>query len=145
MTPSHAVKKGMRYRYYVSQPLICQTREAAPEGLRIAAAEIERIVLSRIGELIADPGRLAEALGAYVETAGDQQQILMRAGEVAASWPELPVTQSRPAVAMLCRCITIQSERIDIEISGRGLYAFCRFQHGYVELARASASSTMGP
>src|ERR1700738_4672974 len=76
MTPSHAVKKGMRYRYYVSQPLICQTREAAPEGLRIAAAEIERIVLSRIGELIADPGRLADALGAYVETAGDQQQIL---------------------------------------------------------------------
>jgi DNA invertase Pin-like site-specific DNA recombinase len=126
MTPSHAVKKGMRYRYYVSQPLICQTREAAPEGLRIAAAEIERIVLSRIGELIADPGRLADALGAYVETAGGQQQILMRAGEVAASWPELPVTQSRPAVAMLCRCITIQSERIDIEISGRGLYAFLR-------------------
>src|SRR6202011_1774585 len=80
----------------------------------------------RIGELIADPGRLADALGAYVETAGDQQQILMRAGEVAASWPELPVTQSRPAVAMLCRCITIQSERIDIEISGRGLYAFLR-------------------
>src|ERR1700726_2698593 len=109
MTPSHAVKKGMRYLYYVSQPLICQTREAAPEGLRIAAAEIERIVLSRIGELIAGPGRLADALGAYVETAGDQQQILMRAGEVAASWPELSVTQSPPAVAMLCRCITIQS------------------------------------
>src|ERR1700687_4652132 len=46
MTPSHAVKKGMRYRYYVSQPLIRKTREAAPQGLRIAAAEIERIVLS---------------------------------------------------------------------------------------------------
>src|ERR1700730_16555941 len=75
MTPSHAVKKGMRYRYYVSQPLICQTREAAPERLRIAAAEIERIVLSRIGELIADPGRLADALGPYVETAGEQEQI----------------------------------------------------------------------
>src|SRR5262249_13931360 len=63
MTPSHAVKKGMRYRYYVSQPLIGKTREASPEGLRIAAAELERIVLSGIGELIADPGRLAEALG----------------------------------------------------------------------------------
>jgi hypothetical protein len=50
MTPSHAVKKGMRYRYYVSQPLISKTRETAPEGLRLAAAEIERIVLSGIGE-----------------------------------------------------------------------------------------------
>src|SRR3954452_2680528 len=83
MTPSHAVKKGMRYRYYVSHPLISDTREAAPEGLRIAAAEIERIVLSRIGELIGDPGRLADALGAYVETAGEQEQILIRACEVA--------------------------------------------------------------
>src|SRR5437870_3471069 len=80
MTPSHAVKKGIRYRYYVSQPLISKTREAAPQGLRIAAAEIERIVLSGISELIANPGRLAEALGPYVETAGEQQQILKRAG-----------------------------------------------------------------
>src|SRR5205814_3196263 len=44
MTPSHAVKNGMRYRYCASQPLIGKTREAAPEGLRIAAAEIERNV-----------------------------------------------------------------------------------------------------
>jgi hypothetical protein len=46
VTPSHAVKKGMRYRYYVSQPLISNTREAAPQGLRIAASEVEGIVLS---------------------------------------------------------------------------------------------------
>src|SRR5882757_2557557 len=90
MTPSHAVKNGMRYRYYVSQPLISKTRQAAPQGLRIAAAEIERIVLSGIGELISDPGRLAEALGPSIETAGEQQQILIRAREVAASWPDLP-------------------------------------------------------
>jgi len=126
MTPSHAVKNGMRYRYYVSQPLISKTREAAPEGLRIAAAEIERIVLSGIGELIANPGRLAEALGPYVETAGEQQQILMRAGEAAAAWSELPAAQLRPTIAMLSRRITVCNERVDIEISARGLYAFLR-------------------
>src|SRR4051794_15733194 len=79
MTPSHAVKNGMRYRYYVSQPLICKSREASPEGLRIAAAEIEALVLSRIGELIADPGRLADTLGPCIETAGEQQWMLKRA------------------------------------------------------------------
>ena len=124
MTPSHAVKKGMRYRYYVSHPLINKTREAAPEGLRIAAAEIERIVRSGIGDLLSNPGRLAEALGPYVETAGEQQQILIRAREVAASWPDLPAPQFRSAVAMLCRRITVRRERVDIEISGRGLRAF---------------------
>jgi site-specific DNA recombinase len=138
MTPSHAVKKGMRYRYYVSQPLICQTREAAPEGLRIAAAEIERIVLSRIGELIADPGRLADALGACVETAADQQQILIRASEVAASWSELPAAQLRRAVTALCPRVALRSERVDIEISGRALCAFLR---GEPAETRAAAES----
>src|SRR5439155_16774420 len=85
MTPSHAVKKGMRYRYYVSQPLISKTREATLEGLRVAAAEIERIVLAGIGDLLSNPGRLGEALGPFIETAGEQQQILIRAREVAAS------------------------------------------------------------
>jgi len=138
MTPSHAVKKGMRYRYYVSQPLINKAREAAPQGLRIAAAEIERIVLSAIGELISDPGRVTEALGPYVETAGEQQQILVRAGEIAAAWSELPAAQLRPAVTMLSRRVAVRSERVDIEISGRGLCAFLR---GEPAETRAAAES----
>jgi hypothetical protein len=32
MTPSHAVKKGMRYRYYVSQPLINKPAKPHPRG-----------------------------------------------------------------------------------------------------------------
>jgi len=52
MSPTHAVKKGMRYRYYVSLPLIRNSRQAAPEALRIAAGEIERVVLSSIRRAI---------------------------------------------------------------------------------------------
>jgi site-specific DNA recombinase len=95
MTPSHAVKKGMRYRYYVSQSLIGKSREAAPEGLRIAAAEIERLVLSGIGELIADPGGLADTLGACIETAGEQQRMLQRAAGIAMTWADLQVAKRR--------------------------------------------------
>src|SRR5258708_21134107 len=50
----------------------------------------------------------------------------MRAREVAAVWSELPTAQLRPAIAMLCRHINLHSERIDIEISRRGLHAFLR-------------------
>src|SRR5205085_769556 len=90
MTPSHAVKKGMRYRYYVSQSLIGKSRKASPEGLRIAAAEIEGLVLSGIGELIADRGRLADTLSACIETAGEQQRMLQRAAGIAMTWADLP-------------------------------------------------------
>ena len=137
MTPSHAVKQGMRYRYYVSHALISKTRHAAPQGLRIAAAEVERIVLSGIGELISDPGRLAEALGPYIETAGEQEQLLRRAREVAAVWPELSVPQLRSTITMLCQRITVHRERADIEISASGLYAFLKGETVPTEAAGA--------
>lgn len=41
MTPTHAIKNGRRYRYYVSRPLIVGS-SAAAAGIRISAAEIEQ-------------------------------------------------------------------------------------------------------
>jgi len=47
MTPSHAVRKGTRYRYYVSGSLITKDRTENTAALRIPAAEIEDLVRSR--------------------------------------------------------------------------------------------------
>ena len=44
MTPSHAVKKGTRYRYDVSRPLIIKDQTKSSAGLRIPAEEIEPLV-----------------------------------------------------------------------------------------------------
>src|ERR1700726_3111759 len=66
MTPSHAVKKGMRYRYYVSHPLITKAREAAPRGLRIAAAEIEQVVTSEIHRLLRHPSRISALMASHL-------------------------------------------------------------------------------
>jgi hypothetical protein len=48
MTPSHAVKRGTRHRYYVSRPLITKDRTERSAGLRIPAGEIEQLVASRV-------------------------------------------------------------------------------------------------
>src|SRR3981189_1916268 len=48
MTPSHAVKKGTRYRYYVSGSLITKDRTENAAALRIPAAEIEQLVSDRV-------------------------------------------------------------------------------------------------
>jgi len=134
MTPSHAVKNGMRYRYYISQPLIGKTRGTAPEGLRIAAAEIEGLMLSGMGELIADPGRLAETLSPCIDTAGEQHRMLQSAAEIA-TWADRTASQLRSIVATLVRRITVASERVEIEISGRGLCRFLSGEPGAAELA----------
>jgi site-specific DNA recombinase len=40
MTPSHAVKGGTRYRYYVSRPLITKDQTERFAGLRIPAGAV---------------------------------------------------------------------------------------------------------
>ena len=116
MTPTHAVKKGARYRYYVSRRLITGNRGAAPEGLRIPAGEIEQLVTTRIGELLSDPARLSEALACCIESAGQQQHLQQRAAELAATWSTLPASRLRPTLATVIARIVARPERVDIEL-----------------------------
>jgi len=48
MTPTHAVKKGKRYRYYVSTPLITGSRSENPKGRRIPAGDIDGLVVDQL-------------------------------------------------------------------------------------------------
>ena len=46
MTPTHAIKKGVRYRYYVSRRLITDVRSAdAGAGQRLPAIELEHLIV----------------------------------------------------------------------------------------------------
>ncbi|MEO8894734.1 MAG: hypothetical protein ABI450_02525 [Rhizomicrobium sp.] len=44
MTPSHTVKKGVRYRYYVSSAILHKQPDSAGSVCRVPAAEIEELV-----------------------------------------------------------------------------------------------------
>lgn len=56
LTPSHAVKAGRRYRYYISKRLIDSTiaENRDRNGWRLPAREIERIVSDAVQGLLAD-------------------------------------------------------------------------------------------
>ena len=51
MTPTYAIKKGVRYRYYVSCVLNQGRKEEAGSFPRVAAEAVERIVLDAVGGL----------------------------------------------------------------------------------------------
>ena len=79
LTPSHAVKRGTRYRYYISQSLIANGKDAARPasridrtGWRIPALALEGLVKSRIVQFLQSPHQLMDALGDAdaVETKG---------------------------------------------------------------------------
>jgi site-specific DNA recombinase len=48
MSPSHANKKGVRYRYYVSQALLQNRKTEAGAVARVAATEIEDLVVAAV-------------------------------------------------------------------------------------------------
>jgi site-specific DNA recombinase len=51
LTPTHATKRGRRYRYYVSASLLASDRRRAHGGMRVPAGDIEGLVLDRLRAL----------------------------------------------------------------------------------------------
>src|SRR5438270_1534254 len=64
MTPTHAGKKGTRYRYYVSGSLITKDRTENSAALRIPAAAIEEMVSDRVHRWLLDPGSMYKSTAA---------------------------------------------------------------------------------
>lgn len=62
-TPSHAMKGGQRYRYYVDRALVAGDRPAKANIRRIPAQEIETVVRNGLMDLLIAPDRLIETLG----------------------------------------------------------------------------------
>jgi DNA invertase Pin-like site-specific DNA recombinase len=62
LTPSHAVKGGRRYRYYISRALVTGVTSQAPHGWRLPALEIERIIASEVEKMLADRSAIVAAL-----------------------------------------------------------------------------------
>src|SRR5215831_5676067 len=57
MRPSHAVKQGTRYCYYVSRPLITKASDGSA-GLRLPAEAIEQLVTGSVRQWLLDLGSI---------------------------------------------------------------------------------------
>src|SRR5258705_8743374 len=116
MTPSHAVKKGTRYRYYVSRPLITKDRTEDSAGLRVPAAEIEQFVSSRVRQWLLDRGGIYKATSARFPDPSTQWRLAARAEEIGKRWPEFPVTRTRAVLAALIERIEGSVNQIEIRL-----------------------------
>jgi hypothetical protein len=114
MTPSHAVNKGTRYRYYVSRPLITKDRTERSAGLRIPAGEIEQLVTSRVRQWLLDPSSIYKAI--RHSNPSTQSRLIERAAEIGKTWPELPGTRQRAFLTDLIERIDVGANQIDIRL-----------------------------
>src|SRR5437660_7197413 len=63
LSPSHAVKSGKRYRYYVSRKLIMEAASDHGRGWRLPAHDIEQAVIDAVAGALKDRAFLIEQIG----------------------------------------------------------------------------------
>lgn len=117
LTPSHAVKTGKRYRYYVSNTLITGPRSAAPRGRRVPASDIEMLIRNSIKGFLASNPQILDALSGTEFRKVDKQQVLSGAADLARDWDEQPAVLRRAIVRRIVHRVVIHLEHVDIEIN----------------------------
>ena len=113
LSPSHAVSRGRRYRYYVSRHLIVEGRKPN-RGWRFPAADLENLVQSRIRSWLSDPAAVIEAVEGDLEDA--QVALITSAGKLSRRWPDLPAQETKAHLNALISRIVIRTASVVIEI-----------------------------
>jgi site-specific DNA recombinase len=85
LIPSHAIKKGRRYRYYVSAALITEAGTDRAQGRRIVAPEIEEAVVRILIEGLTSPVKLVERFGTGGMASDQIRKMLGRRARLAAA------------------------------------------------------------
>ncbi len=114
MSPTHAVKKGKRYRYYVSAPLITGSRSEHLDGRRIPAGDIEGLVLDRLRALFASEKEVGDAITPLSLDALKQRALLNRSAKLAERWTTLASLELRELVKSLVQQVKIGDAEISV-------------------------------
>ena len=114
LSPTHAVKKGKRYRYYVSTALITGNRSEHPKGRRIPAGEIEGLVLDRLRALFASGAEVSDAVAPLGLDASTQRVMLDRSAKLAERWTKLASLELRELVQSLVERIEVGDDQVSV-------------------------------
>ncbi len=115
LSPSHAVKNGVRYRYYVSQALLQHRDGDAGSIVRIPAREIENLVTARIAAFLKDAGQVIDELAGSLSPR-DQERLIAAAGIQAERWPRMAASEQRGLILHVVAGVTVSEREILIEL-----------------------------
>jgi site-specific DNA recombinase len=116
LTPTHAVKKGTRYRYYVSTSLITGTVKGGSNGRRIPAANLENLVITKLRTFLADEGAILDAIQDKHLDAVEQTRLIGRGREIAEELETLAPDKTRAMLMTLLSRVDIRPDRVEINI-----------------------------
>jgi hypothetical protein len=144
LTPTHAVKKGTRYRYYVSKSLITGTAKDHSQGRRIPACNLEGLVIARLRAFLADEGAVLSAIGDAEENGAEQKRLIARGRQISEEFPTLAPDAARSILMTLVNRVDIKAEHIEIRVYRQRLHDLLQAQSIEQSLASPAPASHPG-
>jgi site-specific DNA recombinase len=120
LCPTHANKKGRRYRYYISKRLMHPTSSTA-DGWRLPARELEVSVLQTVRDFLKDELRILEALKLNDMLPNRLRCVASRAAACADELRDGAPERQRQLLAALIHRLTLRADSMCIEIKRSGL------------------------
>jgi len=141
LTPTHAVKKGTRYRYYVSKSLITGSAKDHSQGRRIPAGNLENLVIGRLRAFLADEGAVLGAIIDAEQNGAEQKRLIARGREISEQLPTLAPDTVRSILMMLVNRVDIKAEHIEIRVDRQWLHTLLQAQSIEETLAASAPAS----
>jgi site-specific DNA recombinase len=114
MSPTHANKRGTRYRYYISRSLLDGSAKAKTQGQRIPAVVLESLVVCRIRGWLTDPAGILRAIQCAISDAVTQKRLIERARDLAKQDHDLGIEGLRAFMRASIVRVQVHVDHIDI-------------------------------
>jgi site-specific DNA recombinase len=117
LTPTHATKRGRRYRYYVSASLLTSERLQLQGGMRVPAGDIEGLVLDPLRAYFSSKTDICDALAPLDLDAHSLDAALHTASAFSECWLAAPPSETRSLVRDIVDQVIVGADRIDVRLS----------------------------
>jgi DNA invertase Pin-like site-specific DNA recombinase len=122
LVPTHANKKGTRYRYYVSQPLIKPGKpNIAATGRRLPAGDLEALIEKRLTIFLANDAEIFDTIETDIDDVDDRKRLIDHAASLAEHWPSFEPSRKKAILQAFVHHIEVQREEIILQLRPRRL------------------------
>jgi site-specific DNA recombinase len=124
LTPTHSVKRGVRYRYYANFGAASKSKtdgNANQPIARIPAAAIERLVTDRILTLLRSQTELAGLFQPLNLSASRLREVIQKAQEIADLWNSKSAADQRIVLQTVLAKVRLRNDHVELQLSRCGL------------------------
>ena len=115
-TPSHAVKRGKRYRYYISQRVIKNAASASTQPGRIPARELEKLVLNELKSFFSSADQVVSALAHADDDLGITKTLIASAAQYTMRLDGNSPSAISEMLETVVRCILVHQKSVEIQL-----------------------------